>query len=158
MGKRSVKANKNIYQLAREAAGLTREKASEKMVYISDDRIEKIESEKLFPHPDEVITMAECYKKMDLCNYYCTHECPIGMRYVPEVEMKDLQRITLEVVNSINTLSRRKDRLIEIAVDGVIAEDEKEDFSAIQDELTEIARSVQTLQIWLDQMHAEGKM
>ena len=61
MGKRSIKENKNIYQLSREALGLTRDKASEQMVYISPDRIEKIESEKSLPHPDEILTMAECY-------------------------------------------------------------------------------------------------
>lgn len=38
MGKKSVKENKNEYQLAREAQGLTREAASELMEYVSDDR------------------------------------------------------------------------------------------------------------------------
>lgn len=57
---------------------MTREHASELMQFVSSDRIEKIESEKSFPHPDEILVMAECYKASDLCNYYCTHECPIG--------------------------------------------------------------------------------
>ena len=78
MGKKSIKKNKNIYQLSREELELTREKASESMGYISADRIEKIESEKSLPHPDEILAMAECYKKPSLCNYFCSHECPIG--------------------------------------------------------------------------------
>ena len=45
MGKRSTKENKNIYQTSRESLALTREKASEQMLYISADRIEKIENE-----------------------------------------------------------------------------------------------------------------
>ena len=93
MGKRSTKENKNIYQLYREEAELTREKASEKMEYISADRIEKIESEKSYPHPDEILVMADCYKKPNLCNYYCSHECPIGKEFVPEVRLKDLSQI-----------------------------------------------------------------
>ena len=60
MGRRSTKPNKNIYQLSREGQGLTREAAGEAMVYISDDRIEKIESGKSLPHPEEIITMSEC--------------------------------------------------------------------------------------------------
>ena len=44
MGKRSTKENKNIYQTSRESLALTREKASEQMLYISADRIEKIEN------------------------------------------------------------------------------------------------------------------
>ena len=47
MGKKSIKENKNIYQVCREKCEYTRQKASEEMVYISDDRIEKIESEKM---------------------------------------------------------------------------------------------------------------
>ena len=46
MGKRSVKENKNMFQLAREDAGLSREAASEEMEFVSESRIEKIESEK----------------------------------------------------------------------------------------------------------------
>ena len=57
MGKRSVKENKNVYQLAREHLDLTRDEASDLLKYITPDRIEKIESEKSLPHPDEVLTM-----------------------------------------------------------------------------------------------------
>ena len=59
MGKKSVKQNKNIYQISREEAELTRDKASELMEFVSSDRIEKIESEKTVPHPDEIMAMAE---------------------------------------------------------------------------------------------------
>jgi len=150
MGRKSIKENKNIYQLSREAAELTREQASEKMDYISADRIEKIESEKLFPHPDEVLTMAECYKNAALCNYYCSHECPIGQKYVPELQVKDISQITLEIVNALNGLEKRKNRLIEIAVDGKITPDETSDFDEIREELSDIANAIQTLQIWVD--------
>ncbi len=150
MGRRSIKENKNIYQLSREAEELTREQASERMEYISDDRIEKIESEKVVPHPDEVLTMAECYKNSSLPNYYCSNECPIGMKYVPQLELKDLSQITIEVVNSINALNREKDRLIEIAVDGKITDDEAKDFDEIRRELDNISTSVQTLRMWME--------
>lgn len=150
MGRKSVRENKNIYQLSRESAGLTREEASEEMVYISDDRIEKIESDKSLPHPDEVMTMSECYKKADLCNYYCSNECPIGQKYVPQLELKNLQQITLEVLNALNTVNNRQARLIEIAVDGKISSDEKDDFLQIINDLSKIAVSAQTLRLWLE--------
>ena len=59
MGRRSTKENKNIYQRSREARELSREAASEAMAYVSPERIEKIESGKSAPHPDEVLVMAE---------------------------------------------------------------------------------------------------
>ena len=60
MGKRSTRENKNIYQISREEAGLTREKASEALEFISPDRIEKIESEKSAPHPEEILVLDDC--------------------------------------------------------------------------------------------------
>ena len=108
MGRKSIKANKNIYQLSREKQELTREAASERMVYISDDRIEKIESGKSLPHPEEIITMSECYKNAALCNYYCSKGCPIGKEYVPEIQVKDLAQITLEMLASLNSVDKEK--------------------------------------------------
>ena len=128
MGKRSVKTNKNIYQVSREDMGYTREKAAEAMGCISDDRIEKIESEKSLPHPDEILIMADCYKKPELCNYFCTHECPIGQKYIPEVRQKELSQISLEILSHLNALEQEKNRLIEITVDGKITPDELPDF------------------------------
>ncbi|MEE1008370.1 MAG: XRE family transcriptional regulator [Agathobacter sp.] len=158
MGKRSTKENKNIYQVYRENLGLTRDKASELLETISADRIEKIESEKSIPHPDEILTMAEQYKSPDLCNYYCSHECPIGKKHVPEIKMKDLSQIVLEMIASLNAIENKKNRLIEISVDGQITEDEFQDFTVIQDQLSKIAMSVDTLQLWVQKTIAEGKI
>lgn len=158
MGKRSIKENKNIYQLSREAAGLTRDKAEELMEYVSAERIEKIESEKTLPHPDEVIKMAEVYKAPTLCNYFCTHECPIGEKYVSEVTMKDLSQITLETLASLNALEKAKTRFIEITVDGEISEDEITDFVKIQKEMDKISQTVASLKLWIDQTVADGKL
>ena len=73
MGRASVKQNKNKYQLAREELGLSREKASELLETVTPERIEKIESEKCRPYPDEVLTMAQKYRRPGLCNYYCSN-------------------------------------------------------------------------------------
>ena len=158
MGKRSIKENKNIYQISRENAGLTRDKAEELMEYVSAERIEKIESEKTLPHPDEVMKMAEVYKAPTLCNYFCTHECPIGEKYVEEVTMKDLSQITLETLAALNSLDKAKARFIEITVDGEISEDELPDFLKIQEEMGKIASTVDSLKLWVDQTVATGKI
>ena len=158
MGKRSIKKDKNIYQLSREELNLTREKASEQMVYISADRIEKIESEKSLPHPDEILTMAQVYKKPALTNYYCSHECPIGQRYVPEVEDKDLSQIVLEMLASLNAIDKERNRLIEITADGDLSADEYEDFNSIQEKLEKISRTVNALKLWVEKTIASGRI
>jgi len=158
MGRKSTKENKNIYQISREESGLTREAASEALKFISADRIEKIESEKSLPHPDEILAMADCYKNPTLCNYYCSHECPIGQEYVPEVKLKDLSQITLETLASLNALEKEKNRFIEITVDGIISDDEREDFERIQNQLAQISLAVDSLQLWVQKAIADGRI
>lgn len=150
MGKKSVKENKNIYFQSREEAGLTRAQASEKMGYISESRIEKIETEKVTVHPEDVVAMAEAYKKPGLCNYYCSHECRIGQDYVPEVKLSSLAEISLGILASVNSLNEQKDRLIEIAEDGTISSDELPDFLSIQDRLEKLALTVDSLKLWVE--------
>lgn len=156
MGKKSVKENKNIYQISRENLGLTREKASELLESVTADRIEKIESERSLPHPDEVLTMAQKYKIPSLCNHYCSQECPIGMQYVPKVESKMLSQIVLEMLASLNSIDKKKNRLIEITADGEVSDDELKDFVMIQDELEQISMTVESLQLWAETMIANG--
>ena len=111
MGRTSTKENKTSYQLAREELGLTREKASELLETIAPERIEKIENERTVPRPDEVLTMAEKYKRPSLCNYYCSRQCPIGEQYVPQVPMRELSAIVLEMLASLNAMNKEMLRL-----------------------------------------------
>ena len=156
MARVSTKENKNIYQLTRESLKLTRESASELLETISPERIEKIENERSVPYPDEGLALAEKYRQPSLCNYYCANQCPIGQEYVPEIKVKDLSQIVLEMLASLNSVSKQKDRLIEITADGKISGDELEDFIFIQEELERISITVETLQLWSERMMATG--
>ena len=156
MARVSTKENKNIYHKTRESLQLTREAASELLESITPERIEKIENERSLPHPDEMLVMAEKYKQPSLCNFYCANQCPIGQQYVPEVKIKDLSQIVLEMLASLNSMGKQKERLIEITVDGKITGDELEDFIYIQEELERISIAVETLQLWSERMLATG--
>lgn len=156
MARVSTKEHKNIYQLTRERLKLTREAAEGLLESIPAERIEKIENERSLPHPDEVLVMSDKYKQPSLCNYYCANQCPIGQEYVPEIKIKDLSQIVLEMLASLNAMSKRKDRLIEITADGVVSDDELEDFVFIQEELERISITVETLQLWAEQMLDNG--
>ena len=156
MARKSTKENKNIYQRTRETLNLTREEASDLLVTMSPERIEKIESDRSMPHPDEVLLMSDKYKQPTLCNYYCANQCPIGQQYVPEIKIKDLSQIVLETIASLNAMQRQKERLIEITVDGKITGDELADFVHIQEELEKISIAVETLQLWCERMLDTG--
>jgi transcriptional regulator with XRE-family HTH domain len=160
MGKKSIKENKNIYFESREAAGLTRAQASELIGTISESRIEKLETGKTAIYPEDVVDMALAYKKPELCNYYCTHECRIGQSSVPEVSPKlnTLSEIVLGMLSALNSLDRQKDRLIDITADGEITEDELPDFVSIQKQLDQIDLTVEALKIWIANTIADGKI
>ena len=156
MARISTKKDKNIYQKTRENLDLSRDSASELLEWISPERIERIENEKSTPNPDEVLQMADKYKLPRLCNYYCSHQCPIGQEYVPEIKTKELSQIVLEMLASLNAMNKKRERLIEITADGKIGNDEIEDFIYIQEELERISITVETLQLWSEKMLANG--
>ena len=158
MGRKSTKENKNIYQTSRENRNLSREAAAEKLGFLSADRIEKIENEKTLPHPEEVLAMADCYKNPSLCNYFCSHECPIGIEYVPEIKTKELSQITLEMLATLNKLAYAQERLIEITVDGQLSQDELPDFLKIKEDLEKMALAIDSLNLWLDNTIASGQI
>ena len=158
MGRRSVKENKSVYQLARESAGLTREAAAERMVFVSEDRVEKIEANRSSAHPDEVLAMARAYLAPDLVNHYCSHECPIGRERVPEVPKKELAPIVLSLLADMNALRDRQDRLIEISADGRIRPEEAEDFARIRKTLSAVSLSAAALELWVEKEILRGNM
>ena len=158
MGRVSIKENKNRYQLKREELGLSRDKASELLEGLSPERIEKIESEKSLPHPDEVLLMARGYKAPSLCNYFCARECPIGQTHVPQIAPRSLSQIVLEMLASLNAMQNRRDRLIEITSNGQVEDDEEEDFVRIQENLAKISETAEALRLWAETMLAEGKI
>ena len=156
MGRKSGKTNKSIYLQCREDAGLTRFEASEKLGYISESRLEKLETGKTPAQPEDITAMAEAYGRPDLCNYYCVHECAIGRDHVPEVKLKGLSQIVLGMLASLNTLDKEKERLIEITADEVIDEDELTDFVYIQEQLEKIQLTVESLKLWINRTIASG--
>jgi hypothetical protein len=102
--------------------------------------------------------MAKAYKDPSLCNHYCSNECPIGMKYVPEVNIKDLSQVVLEMLASLNAMGKSRERLIEITAAGSIDNEELEDFIKIQKDLERISITVETLQLWTEKMIATGKI
>lgn len=151
-----------IYKETRKKNGLTRDEVCDQAALLNSplqpERLERIENEKFPITPDEVMLLAEIYGEPTLCNYYCSNECPIGEKYVPEIKVKDLTKIVLEMLSSLNSIKKSQERLIEITADGIIDDEEIKDFIYIQQELERISITIETLQLWVEQMLAEEKI
>lgn len=151
-----------IYKEMRKKHKMTRESVCDKALKLNTtfqtERLERIENDKFPITPSEVMLLSEIYGEPSLCNYYCSKECPIGEKYVPEIKVKDLSQIVLEMLASLNTMKKNQERLIEISVDGIIDDEEIRDFIYIQNELEHISITVETLQLWVEKMLAEKKI
>lgn len=158
MGKRSTKTDKNIYFQTRDDLSLTRAEAASRCETISEGRLEKIEYGLTEVEPADVIELARAYKKPELCNYYCTHECAIGKESVPEIKVSSLSEIVLKMLASLNDLESDKNRLIQITADGRITEDELKDFAKIEKGLESIQITVESLKLWVNHTIAQGQI
>lgn len=150
MGRPSNNPNKLPFQKRREELGLSREQAVKDMPGMTHDRLEGIENRRIAATPEDILLLAERYHDPSLCNAYCSGQCSIGQRYVPEVRVGELPSIVLGMIATLNNVGAMKDRLIEIAADGIIDEDERKDFTAIQDQLEELSIAVEALQLWVE--------
>ncbi|WP_352397239.1 XRE family transcriptional regulator [[Clostridium] aminophilum] len=159
MGRKSIKENKSYYQLVREEKNITRAYVENKSnSTLSASRLEKLENETLEAHPEDIMIMADIYDSPELCNYYCTKKCPIGKMYVPSVDtIHDLPQITVELLSKLNALNREKDRMIDIAADGAIGDDEIEDFNLFCQHLEDMKLAIETLRLWADKTNRKKK-
>lgn len=159
-----MSTKENIYKQLRNKYEMTRDAVCDEVIekynnQLTPERLERIENNKFQIHPEEVLLLSKVYHEPTLCNHYCSNECPIGKQYVPEVKVADsLAQIVLEMIASLNTMKRSQERLIEITADGVIDDSELTDFVHIQNELERISITVESLQLWAEQMVAQGKI
>lgn len=157
MGRKSLNQKENKYLQVRQELNLSRAQASELLECISEDRLEKIENERVNIHPEEVMLLAEKYKKPTLCNYFCSTECPIGKKYVPKLELTNIKAMTLDMLTALNGITKDKERFLEIVSDGEITKDELSDFLTIENNLDNMSKTIQTLKLWIENEIAAGK-
>lgn len=162
MAEKMKKEYSSLYEQIRcEKLHWTRAKAALELKCIDENRLERIEKNRSAIRPDEVLILAEAYDEPSLCNYYCAMQCPIGkdeeIPYIEQPEQSELPIIVLRMIASLNSASQMKDRLIEIAADGDVTDDELEEFEGIRQELEKITSTVKTLEMWADKAVKAGK-
>ena len=66
--------------------------------------------------------------------------------------------ITLEMLSTLNTLSKEKDRMIDIAADGKVTEDEISDFLRIKEYLEGMSLTIESFKLWIENTIASGNV
>lgn len=155
MGRDATKATGNVWYEARKKAAMYNDNFASRAgaaecLGISEDCLKSAELNLYKSMPvDVAVIMADGYKAPELCNYYCLHECPIGRDKPIAEETTSIERVTLKILKGIKTerLNEMKEKLVEIAEDGVISEDEKGDMEEILSYLDELAKTISELRL-----------
>ena len=139
--------DKNIYKTARLSAGLTQERAAEKLG-ISVESLKAYESYGRLPPSPVVDGMCIIYDAIYLA-YQHNRIASGEIKVIPEVEQLDLPQAALRLINRVLEFAdKRQDRtLMQIAEDGVIDEDERPVFDAIVADLDELIKAAMELKL-----------
>ncbi len=155
MARVSTKENKNIYQLTRESLKLTRESASELLETIS----RSVSRRSRTNDPCPIRTRYWPWRRNTGSPAFATTtvqtSAPSARVCAGDQGQRPFQ-IVLEMLASLNSVSKQKDRLIEITQTARSPEMSWRTFIFIQEELERISITVETLQLWSERMMATG--
>ena len=153
MGRDATKAAGNVWFEARMNAAkyddrlCSREGAAERLgMSVSAVADAELGLTKCMP-VEKAVLMADLYRCPELMNYYCLNECPIGKNKPISCASHEIDRITVKVLRHLRLeqLNEIKDKLLDIAEDGQISEDELEDMEQIVKYFDELERTVTEL-------------
>ena len=134
-----------MYKAARIKAGLSTEAASFRL-HIGRRTLINYEGGSVIP-PEVVLKMAEEYEQPGLCAKHCSQNCPIGQKFAQDVEEKELEVAVLRLLKNHTDVRLIRDRLTEIAEDGIIDNEEMPDFENIMEELLGLERSIMAMKL-----------
>ena len=133
---------KNIYQCARQIAGLSQERWAE-MLGVSTEAVSLYERGLNRPADPIVIRMAEISVLPPLCYWHLREKSEIAARELPPVERLPLAQAVVQLLDAIRAFSAAhgEDELLRIAADGRVDPGEEERFRRIVRDLDGIVRA-----------------
>lgn len=133
----------NIYKTARDYAGLTQERAAAAL-HLSVRSLAAYETGERIPHDDIVVRMVDVYNFQQLAIQHMRANSELARRIIPEIRQRTVIETAVSVYNLMRKFADRHsaDRLLEIAEDGRIDEEEMPDFVAIADQLRKLSACV----------------
>lgn len=153
MSKKATKALNNKYYVARYNASkvndnLTSREKSAEVLNIDRTRLSRIELGTVVPYPEEVLSMSKAYDIPELCNSYCSGDCPIGKETVKPINA-DLYKLLRYIFHLLGGSEELKYEPVKaITADGIVDETEVAAFDAVLEELEKMSVNIQSLMLW----------
>lgn len=155
MASGQMKCTENVYYQARKEAAIyndklnSREGAAELLgISVSSLADYELGMTKFVP-VDKVRLMADLYNAPQLMNGYCKYECPLGQHRILPTKVESVELSTVKFINALDEIDLHKiqSRLTSIACNGVIDEDEKDDFLKIVEQLNRVQEQIERLKL-----------
>ena len=159
-----TKGEENIYLRCRKEAAKYNEKlksreGTSEMLGISVSSLANYELgiTKVIP-PDVVIMMADLYNAPQLKAHYCAYECPMGKGAPIATEINSIELVTVKIMKALSPakVENVREKLVDIAADGIISEDEKPILAELVSFLDSVSKTVGELRL-LSQRCLGGK-
>ena len=157
----------NVYRKARKNAAKKNKDLKSAwnaslLLHMCREKLLSIEKEdgdpkKKTPSPEDVKEMSKIYDAPELCNYYCTKECPIGKGTAPLLQY-NIESISARLMSALHSLNNVNDEIYRVLEDQTISEDEQEEFSKILEVLKSIAYNAESLCLWVKKNNFDEKM
>lgn len=140
---------RNIYKIARRAAGYTQEAAAE-MMNLSVESLRAYETGRRIPAGDVVLQMVICYNAQRLAVQHLQETNILFNSVVPRLEERNMLEVAVRIYNRLRSFQadNRLDRLLAIAEDGVIDDQERPEFETIIADLRQIIQSGLELEVF----------
>lgn len=129
----------NIYSKYRRMAGITQEKAAEHLD-ISVDSLKGYEYDKRIPNNDIAKQMCLIYGDVRLAYEHLVHSSA-GELILEKLDEKDLCCSVLGLINELNHSDSVQKLMIEISSDGIISNNEREDWLKVENQLRALIKS-----------------
>jgi len=150
-----MNGGENIYLRCRKEAARynerlnSREGASELLgISVSSLANYELGVTKVIP-PDVIVMMADLYNAPQLKGHYCAYECPLGKGAPIATEISSIELVTVKIMKALSPVNVAdvRDKLIDIASDGVISEDEKPILTELVSFLDDVSKTVGELRL-----------
>lgn len=119
------------------------------MLGVSVNTLSNYELGVTVPPVDIIIVMADLYRAPQLKTMYCKNECLIGRCMPVAVEAGSIDNIVIRIIKQFkeSRIEGLKDKLIGIAEDGKVSEEEEKELNEICQELDEMVKTVWELKL-----------
>lgn len=156
-------SGENIYFACRKKAARTNERLSSRenaaeMLGVSVSTLANYELGITKSVPvDMVVLMADLYNAPELKYMYCMNDCPIGKCHPYCGKEQSLEGMVVQLVNRFDDdkIHELKKKLLEIAEDGEVTEDETEVFQMVVSEMSKMQEAITSIRVLNERLLGE---